>query len=207
MKNKQLLKANEVYNIERQIKTIMPDYTKGKIYSIRSYQTDKIYIGSTIQPLSVRIGGHKGNYKKYLNDKYHYLTSFEIIKYDDCYIELIELFSCNSKEELLKKEGELIRSIECVNKCIAGRTPKEYYEEHKDENKQYREENKDRIKEYDKQYRESNKDEIAEKSKKYRETNKNKYICEICNYNTYCKTMYIKHNNTIKHKNNIEIEK
>ncbi len=131
MKNKQLLKAYEIYNIERQRKTIMPDYTKGKIYSIRSYQTDEIYIGSTTQALSMRIGGHRANYKKYLNDKYEYITSFKIIKYDDCYIELIELCSCNSKEELFKKEGEFIRSMKCVNRCIAGRTRKEYHEEHK----------------------------------------------------------------------------
>jgi hypothetical protein len=154
-------------NIERQRKTIMPDYTKGKVYCIRSYQTDDIYIGSTTQALSMRIGGHRANYKLYLNNKYNYVTSFEIIQYDDCYIELIELCSCLSKEELCKREGEHIRLMHCVNKYIAGRTIKQYREDNKDELKeyikQYREEHKNELK----QYRESNKDEIAERSKKY----------------------------------------
>lgn len=29
----------------------MPDYNKGKIYSLRSHQTNDIYIGSTCQKL------------------------------------------------------------------------------------------------------------------------------------------------------------
>ena len=44
----------------------MPDYTKGKIYTIRCKTDDTlIYVGSTIQPLSVRFGGHKKNYVFY----------------------------------------------------------------------------------------------------------------------------------------------
>ena len=48
----------------------MPDYTKGKIYTIRCRTDDTlIYVGSTIQPLSVRLGGHKvrSNNVKYQN--------------------------------------------------------------------------------------------------------------------------------------------
>ena len=29
----------------------MPDYSKGKIYCLRSFQTDDVYIGSTAKPL------------------------------------------------------------------------------------------------------------------------------------------------------------
>ena len=48
--------------------------------------------------------------------------------WDNWYIELFENFPCNSKEELNKREGEIIREIGTVNKTIAGRTHKEYYE-------------------------------------------------------------------------------
>lgn len=114
----------------------MPNYQNGKIYSLRSYQTDDIYIGSTTQSLALRKGGHQRDYKRYSNGKYHFVTSFNIIKFDDCYIELIEKYSCNSKNELEKREGELIRERDCVNKIVVGRTPKEYKKKYRDENKQ-----------------------------------------------------------------------
>ena len=56
-----------------------------------------------------------------------------ILQYPDVYIELIELFPCNSKEELNKKEGEHIRTNNCVNKLIAGRTDFEYRKENKEQ--------------------------------------------------------------------------
>ena len=37
----------------------MPNYQNGKIYCIRSHQTDNIYIGSTTQKLCVRMAEHK----------------------------------------------------------------------------------------------------------------------------------------------------
>jgi hypothetical protein len=157
----------------------MPDYQNGKIYSIRSYQTELIYIGSTTQSLSKRLGKHISDYKNGV------ISSKELLKYDDYYIELIELFPCNSREELLKQEGIHIRkNINiCVNCCIAGRTKKEYNIDNKErineKEKQYRENNKEHIKEqkreYDKQHRENNKERIREKRKQYYENNKEIY--------------------------------
>jgi hypothetical protein len=43
-------------------------------------------------------------------------TSFEIMKYGDAEIYLIELCDCNSKMELERCERSHIESIECVNK-------------------------------------------------------------------------------------------
>lgn len=166
------------------------NYNNSKIYSIRSNQTDKIYIGSTTQSLSKRFSKHNCDYKSYLLGKYHYVTSFEICKYDDSYIELIEEFSCNNVEQLCKREGELIRSYNCVNKCIAGRSVKEYYED-----------NKDKIIQNNQIYNKNNIDKHNKSSKKYRETHKNiineKHICECGGkYTTSCKSNHIK---TAKH--------
>jgi hypothetical protein len=118
----------------------MPDYKQGKIYCIRSYQTEQIYIGSTTKTLAQRLAKHKSNMKSGNR------SVIEILQYEDAYIELIELFPCNSKEELNKKEGEHIRTNNCVNKQIAGRTLKEYLET-----------KKEKIKEYMKEYREKRK--------------------------------------------------
>jgi len=152
------------------------DYKNGKIYAIRSYQTDIIYIGSTCSPLSKRFYNHKYKYKQWKQGEYRYITSFEIFKYDDAYIELIELYPCNSKIELHKREGEYIRNMECVNKVIPNRTIKEWRKDNRNNiieyHKQYRKQ--DKRKQYEKQYYEKNKDKMNKKMKIYRENNKEK---------------------------------
>jgi len=55
-------------------------YCNGKIYAIRSYQTNKIYIGSTCNKLCKRFNEHK--IKK---DTYN-TTSKIILNFDDAYI-------------------------------------------------------------------------------------------------------------------------
>ena len=155
------------------------NYKNGKIYSIRSHQTDKIYIGSTTQPLSKRLSAHKTHFRAYLDGKYHKITSFDIIEYGDAYIELLEECPCETKDQLHKREGECIRAEpNCINRCVAGRSQKEYREQNTDKlrekNKQYREQNTDKLKEYRKQYRELNRDTINENQNKYREQNADK---------------------------------
>lgn len=195
------------------------NYQNGKIYSIRSHQTDIIYVGSTTQPLSKRLSKHRQNFNRWKNENKNkkYYTSFEILKYDDAYIELIEAYPCNSKEELEKREGEIIRATEnCVNKRIAGRTQKQYradnkevfieyakkyYEANKEtfaeKSKQYYEDNKETIAVQTKQYREANKEVIIEYKKQYYESNKEKlnakYTCECGGkYTHYNKSHHLK---------------
>lgn len=139
-------------------------YQKGKIYSIRSHQTDDIYIGSTINTLPKRIYHHKFKYKLWIDDNVNnsYYTSFQLIQYDDCYIELIENFPCNCKNELERQEGIHIRNINnCINKIVVGRTRKEY-----------REDNKEKIIEDKKEYYSKNKEQIIEKEKERYAINK-----------------------------------
>ena len=144
------------------------DYQNGKIYTIRSHQTDKFYIGSTTQPLSKRLSCHKAHLRAYLDGKHHKITSFDIIEYGDAYIELLEIYPCDNKMMLDKREGEFIRSEpNCVNKCVAGRTQKEYIAENADKIKQYREQNADKINEQRKKYREQNDDKLKEQQKLY----------------------------------------
>ena len=156
----------------------MPDYQKGKIYCIRSHQTDKVYVGSTVQELSMRMCGHRKDFKNYKNGKYCYVTSFDILDYDDAYIELIEDFPSENRNQLEKREGVFIREMECVNKIIVGRDIKEYKEANKDKLSDYfkkrYESNKDKIKEIRKEYQEANKDKIKQRNKEYHEANKDK---------------------------------
>lgn len=154
----------------------MLDYSNGKIYCIRSNVNDEIYIGSTCQSLAVRMAGHRRDYKQFLAGKYHNVTSFNILKNDGAYIELIELFPCNTKEELNRREGQLIRETACVNARIAGRTLAEWRQDNKvaivEKGKEYRQDNKVAIAERMKEYQQKNKVAIAEKKKEYRQENK-----------------------------------
>lgn len=145
----------------------MPNYQNGKIYKLWSPQgeEDEIYIGSTCDELHKRKNQHK---KKTNNCNSKILFQ----KYDDVRIELIQEYPCNSKAELIKKEGEHIRNNNCLNKIIPCRTYKEYYENNKDKWNKYYENNKEKIKEYQKEWRENNKEVIADYGKEYRENNK-----------------------------------
>ena len=149
----------------------MPDYQNGKIYKIWSPEGDEIYIGSTTKPLYKRLNHHK--------TKQNCSSKILFEKYTDVRIELVECYPCNNKEELNKKEGEFIRTLNCVNRCIAGRTTKEYYEEnkefYKDYSKEWRVNNKEHIQEYYKEWSEKNKEHRIEYDKEYRSQ---PYTCE-----------------------------
>jgi hypothetical protein len=90
----------------------------GKIYKLYSPTHTKFYIGSTIATLGTRLSQHKYDYKKYLDGKYHYVSSFEICKYKDVDIQLIEKYPCKSRKELEKREGEIISKYENDKNCV-----------------------------------------------------------------------------------------
>ena len=127
----------------------MPDYDKGKIYKIVSPNSDKIYIGSTITPLTKRFLAHMSDWRK--GKSRHSTTSLSIIEAGNASIQLIEDFPCETKTELNKREGELIRQHNCVNKCVPrGRqSAKEYYASIRDKELErkrvYRENNRELI--------------------------------------------------------------
>jgi len=159
------------------------NYQNGKIYRIDCLTTNEVYIGSTCQPtVAKRLATHIYNYKYWKNGKSNFTTSFQIIERNNYKISLIELFPCNSKDELTSREGHFIRTITCINKTIIGRTPKEYRETHKEQTKEYRETHKDEIKDY----YETHKDIIKNKHKEYRDTHQDiiknrankKFTCE-----------------------------
>ena len=79
-------------------------YAHAKIYKLVSNQTDKIYFGSSCNLLRIRLAQHKSSYKQWLAGKRRYVTSFEIAKYDDCNIILVEEISYQTKEQLSARE-------------------------------------------------------------------------------------------------------
>lgn len=177
-------------------------YVNGKIYTIRSYQTDKIYIGSTCCALPKRFYEHK-----YSGNQ---CSSKEMLEYNDCYIELLESYPCNSKEELTKREGELIRENKdnCVNIKIPNNDPKIRLKKYKQSPK-----GKAKIKEFN----QTDKGKVIKKrsDQKYRESEKGKEAIKIRAQKRYDNRQYVncecgskyydvnkrKHINTLKHLN------
>ena len=155
----------------------MPNYQLSKIYKLWSPSKNIIYIGSTTQTLSRRLSKHLSNYKLYNNDNTKpYTTSYLVLECNDYKIELLEEYACNNKAQLLKKEGEYIKNNECVNRCIAGRTMKEYNEEYRKKNaeyfKEYRKNNAEYFKEHKKKYSQQNREYINECQRRRRQLNK-----------------------------------
>jgi hypothetical protein len=183
----------------QQVRTI--DYSKGKIYKLEptcQYEDGDVYYGSCTISLKQRFAVHKS---QSVSNKCKSHILFDKYGKDNIKIVLIKLFSCNSKSELEIEEGKYQREYKCVNKCIAGRTRSQFYQDNKDRIKQYQQDNKaaileyhhqfyqdnkDRIKqyqqdnkaailEYQRQYRQDNKAAISERKKQYYQDNKDKF--------------------------------
>jgi len=86
----------------------------GKIYKIISPSTDRIYVGSTVKTIEERLEEHERDYGGWLSRgcRKCYLTSFEILKYGDYKIELIEDVIDGT---LLNHEKAYINNNDCVN--------------------------------------------------------------------------------------------
>ena len=184
-KSKYELEARERYYIEKYkcVNKIKPSnkissYETGKIYKLVNDETDHEYYGSTIQTLKERYNDHKRGYRRYLNGKCEYMSSYEIVKYLSYKIILVENFPCKSKYELEVRERYYIENFKCVNKTIPTRSDKEWRDQNKDilkeKSKQWRDENKDKRKQDAKEYYEKNKEKCKEKQKYYRLENNEK---------------------------------
>jgi hypothetical protein len=157
----------------------MRDYKQGKIYTIRcKYDDSLIYVGSTVERLCVRMARHRASSKRYECMDYRLYQEVNKTNWDDWFIELYEDCPCESKEQLNKREGQIIREIATLNKRVAGRTKQEYYLENaarlNENKKQYRRENAERIKEISKEYYRDNCEKIIEKNKQYNRENADK---------------------------------
>jgi hypothetical protein len=165
---------------------------------------------------------HRSNYNKWLNKNGSSNTVFTLFdKYgvENCKIELLENYPCANKSELEAREGHHQRETVCINKNIAGRTTKQYNDDHREYRKAYYTEHRSdilekartynknhqqQISQKKKEYSELNKDTIASKKKEYYENNKNLWTarnasvtCECgCQVTLTCKA---RHMRTAKH--------
>ena len=128
----------------------MVNYNNGKIYKIVCNITGSVYIGSTTkETVAQRLSQHVVMHKQWVNNDKNPITSYEIIKNGDYKIYLIELFPCNTMDELTSRVGEVSRKYKddmtCVNKVIPGRTSQEWHSENKEKKAEWRMNNKEAI--------------------------------------------------------------
>ena len=186
----------------------MRDYKDGKIYKIVCDNTGLTYYGSTCEKhLSRRLSRHRNNYSDYLkNPENNFCTSFNILEGGNYSIVLVELYPCNSKEELLQRERFYIENNDCVNRNIPTRTYKEYYKYYSHLNaeklklygKNYREENKEKLNEKKKMYCALNAEKIKQYKKDYYENNEKLIVTCECG-SSLLKRNLLKHLKTKKH--------
>ena len=112
------------------------NYKNGNIYKILNTIDDNVYVGSTTEPLCKRMWKHKWDVKNNRFITRPFYVKAKEYGFDNFYIELIENYPCECKEEVVAREGYWIRQIGTLNAIVAGRTPKEYYEDNKERKQQ-----------------------------------------------------------------------
>lgn len=150
------------------------NYQQGKIYELKCLTSGKVYIGSTTKKyLSQRLVHHKSSFKRWrdgIDNKY--CTSYIVLEGENYEIHLLELYPCNSCDELHTRERHYIEQVDCVNRNVPTRTCKEYYDDNRDKileyQQEYRSTHKSLIQERDRRYRHSHKEEISAKKQEYR---------------------------------------
>ena len=152
-------------------------YENGKIYTIRNHTDDEIYVGSTCLPLSKRLYNHKLLCKHNRCNMKIYDHVDKLGGWDNFFIELHENYPCETKNELLRREGQVQRELKAsLNKRIAGRTYNEWHEENRAtiqvNQKNYREANREKLTEQSRQYWEKNRETLKENMKLHQQKNK-----------------------------------
>jgi len=92
--------------------------TEYNIYSIRSYNNDKLvfYNYTKRKKIGDILSGYKTRYKRHLNNKDNWINVFYILKEDNSYIK-IEEHIVNSNDEIVKSRlCEIIADNKCINK-------------------------------------------------------------------------------------------
>jgi predicted GIY-YIG superfamily endonuclease len=151
-----------------------------------------LYVGST-KNFKVRKNKHKSDST---NEKTAHQKKYQIIArnggWNNWSMVKIEDFECETKLDANTRERYWLEHYNAtMNTVIPSRSDAEYY-------RQYRQDNKDTIKEYKSQYCQDNRDERFKYSRQYYQDNKDtmntKHDCDICGgkYTHSSKTRHFK---------------
>jgi len=202
----------------------MVNYGNGLIYKLCCNDTNikEEYVGSTVD-FTERKRCHKKSCNN-VNGKIYNLKVYQFIRenggFENWSMVLIEKYPCNDILELKSRERYFIELLKSrLNCCIPTRTKKEWRNDNKEtikeKDKVYRDEHKETIKERDKVYREEHKETIKEYYEEHKEEileRQNERVvcecgCESSRSNLPRHRQSQKHINLMIVKNNTEIKK
>jgi predicted GIY-YIG superfamily endonuclease len=154
-------------------------YETAKIYKLVC-SDGYYYIGSTVRTLKLRFASHKHASKTTdTNAAYNHIKT---LGWENVTIELVELFPCETKDQLLQRETWHISEHRGDAFCLNTRNPvkdkeahnekcKEYYQEHREEilqaRKEYHQQHRDKLAVYNKEYASRNSDRLKEYYREY----------------------------------------
>lgn len=130
----------------------MVNYSQGKIYKIVHNSSDNLYIGSTCEKLSRRMSNHRCDSNKPTNNMKIYKFIHENGGWINFRIILIQLWPCNSVDELRQREQY---HIDLLKPTLNGSNSFGLNKEHK----------KEFMREYNKNYYIANAEKIKEKKR------------------------------------------
>ena len=178
----------------------MVNYQQAKIYKLVNDTNNDVYYGSTCRRLTQRLSDHKRDIERGSS-----ITSRKIFEGGNVSIMLVEAYPCNNKDELNARERFYIDNHHCVNKNIPGRTHQEYREANREQIKQYNQQYHKIKKDHCKKYREANKEQLKQYHKQWYEANKESIrvvcsvliVCDICGASA-SKSNFLRHQKTRK---------
>lgn len=150
------------------------NYSNTIIYKLvcNDVEITDIYVGHTTD-FTNRKRGHKAacnneNTKKYNTYVYQFIR--ETGGWDNWSMLEICKISCVDKHDAERNERKYIEELKAtLNKHIPTRTPKEYYDQNREQrleyHKEYQSHNREKLTEYYKEYYDQNREQLAEKSK------------------------------------------
>jgi hypothetical protein len=78
----------------------------------------------------------------------NFISSFDILKNNNFDIELIILYPCNNRIELMQKENEYLQNLSCINRYKSFRTIDDLKTQIKKDNEKYKLNNPEKYKEH-----------------------------------------------------------
>jgi hypothetical protein len=152
------------------------NYNNAVIYKIvcNDLTITDCYVGSTTN-FTKRKCQHKCNCKIQPQKVYEFIRQNG--DWDNWSMILVEEFSTTSKLLLEQRERYWIETLNAtLNKYVPSRTGKEYYQDHKEDiseqKNQYRQDHKEERSEHQKQYYQDHKEEITERQKQFYQEHK-----------------------------------
>jgi len=168
----------------------LSNYERGKIYKLKSNKDKEFYIGATTRELENVLQELKRHANTVKGKLYEHMKKIGIESYA---IELLEVYSCKTNKELIKRKGVKVRELKpCLNEKIY-ETEEEKHEKRKKKRKERHKKELEKENNYMKEYRKKN-------QPKKRATQNAKRECEVCGRN-YTSAHKQRHEKSKKHKN------